>query len=342
MGQMVYRAGIIGCGKIGCLSLDDSKKTGIWTHAGVYAESARTELVAIADPQKTILDACRERWLVPNTYLDFKEMIEKENLDVVSICTPSNLHIEVLMKCIPHVRAVFCEKPISLSVEEGFAMVRACKDRVLAINHTRRWEHCYKLARQRVRSDSFGAVSGAHCWYSGGISNMGTHVFDTLRFLLGEAEWVWAAPARSDNTNDPNLSGAIGFGGGFVCTLTGTSTGERMIFEIDVVGANERLRICDNGRRAELSKYTPSRQYSGYKELGPAEIIYDGQDDLRLLSALEDILDCIDSNRQPSCSGLDGVKAVEMVAAFLIALERQCFVKLPLNADDQSRIIPVR
>jgi predicted dehydrogenase len=56
-------------------------------------------------------------------YTDYKEMIEKENLDVVTIATESGYHPQIAIYCMEHGKNVICEKPMALSIEDADRMI---------------------------------------------------------------------------------------------------------------------------------------------------------------------------------------------------------------------------
>ena len=82
-------------------------------------------------------------------YSSYEEMLQREELDIVSVCTHAPLHAPVTLAAAEAgVKAVFCEKAIATSLAEADAMVAACDERnvKLVINHTRRWDPYYETA----------------------------------------------------------------------------------------------------------------------------------------------------------------------------------------------------
>lgn len=338
---MTYSAAIVGCGRIGCFLDDDPKRRGIWTHAGAYAACPKTQLVALADVDAEARQAAARRWGVERVYADLESMLREEQLDILSICTPSNAHAAGVQAAVDAgVPAVWCEKPLTVTVEEADAVLKAASRCIVAVNHTRRWDQAYGTARGWLEAGRLGRLLAATAWYVNGVANIGSHLFDTLRFLLGEAEWVWAAPDRSREV-DPTLSGIVAFEGGGLCQVVGCS-GDFLLFEIDLVGTEGRLRVSENGRRVEAWVLEPSPRYSGYSELEPGRLLWEGEDDRRMLAALEDIVRCLDQGGEPRCTARDGLKAVEMIAGFLRSAETGERVELPLADVDRRRRIPVR
>jgi len=114
-----YRVGIIGLGRIAC-ELPDN-------HLKAYRECGRTELIATCDVKK------------PSKYAYYLLMVQKENLDIVSVCTPPETHKEIVCSIAPYVKAIYCEKPIAESLEDAQEMIDVCHacGTILQINHQR-------------------------------------------------------------------------------------------------------------------------------------------------------------------------------------------------------------
>ena len=267
-GQKPYRAAIIGCGRVGGTFDDDPLRTRIWTHAGAYLAHPRTELVAAADRNPEVLAAFGSRWGVPRLYRDARDLLVHEAVDILSICTWSDSHLEIaLLGAETGVKAIWCEKPIARSLAEAGQMLEGCRDLVLAVSHVRRWDTCYRRAKELLQQGAIGRVQGVTCAYSGGIFDMGTHLFDTLMYLVGAAEVVCARPSAANLSPDPSLSGDIVFQDDVLAHVVGWDSQTYEIFEIDILGTDGRLRMTNNGYRAELWGVGDSPRYSRVREL---------------------------------------------------------------------------
>lgn len=341
MSDVVYRAAIVGCGRVGCFFDDDRKRRGIWTHAGAYAACPRTELVALADLNPETLEKAGRRWGVKRIYPVLSALLKAESVEILSVCTPSNSHAEaVRAAAAAGARAVWCEKPMTVSLTEAQDLLEMENAPIIAVNHIRRWDHAYEVAREHLRKGRLGKLLGVTAWYTHGISNIGSHLLDILRFLLGEPSWIWAVPDRSEDP-DPTLSGAIGWEAGFSCQVVGCGR-DFLLFEIDLVGTEGRMRVSGNGSRVEVWRMEPSARYSDYREPGNATLLWEGEDERRMLSVVEEIVRCLEEGGSPRCSVKDGLKAIEMVSAFLQSARSGQRIDLPLVGDSRQMPIPVR
>lgn len=325
----VYQAAIVGCGRIGSRFAGDSRWRGVWTHAGAYRESHRTNLVALADIDERARTAAARQWDVARAYPTLTELLRAHRIDILSVCTPSHSHVALVREALAAgVSAVWCEKPLADDLPEARALVSDCEDKIVAVNHVRRWDGAYEAARRWLEAGRAGKLLAATAWYTDGVRNIGSHLFDTLRFLLGDAEWVWAAPDAA-GAADPTLSGVIGFGHGLLCHVVGCGSGT-LYFEVDVVGTDGRLRVSGNGTRVETWAVRQSAHYPR-REPGTPRVIWKGgpaRD--RLALALKDVVRCLDRGGRPRCTARDGFKALEIVTAFVQSAASGRRVELPL------------
>lgn len=127
---MTYRAGIIGSGGIAGLGIlgmhdrnDIGKKKFDASHAGGYLTADGVELVAIADPDEEKRKTFGDAWELSTDrlYENHRVMLEAENLDVVSVCTPTLLHSDHVVDAaeIGNPSVIWCEKPIALALQTG-------------------------------------------------------------------------------------------------------------------------------------------------------------------------------------------------------------------------------
>lgn len=101
-----YRVGVIGCGNIA------------QRHAKAYQSVPGFDLVAGAEPNAETAQVFQENFAIPAMYADPEEMLQKESLDVVSVCTWHGLHApQTLMAAAYGAKAVLCEKPMAVSLE---------------------------------------------------------------------------------------------------------------------------------------------------------------------------------------------------------------------------------
>lgn len=294
---MRYNCAVIGLGNIGFrLSLDPKRKE-TWSHVDAYKRCARTRLIGAVEVKDENARAFKNLNQDIPVYSSIKDLFDDHRVDIVSICVPTEDHFSVFTDVVGRgVRAVFCEKPLSCSVKESKKMVEAAIDKkvILAVNYTRRWQASYNLAKEMIGRGKIGKVTAAHAFYPDQIYNMGSHLFDTLLFLAA-FDPVSVSAAMVKHGADPALSGWIKCAEGIVVTFSATGKREDLVFEIDIVGREGRLRVLDNGSGIEWFLFKKSDRYSGYRELVPETLkMPDGND--RFVAAVSDIAGALGRN----------------------------------------------
>jgi predicted dehydrogenase len=323
--QPPYRAGIIGLGQIGNLFDEDPRRKEIWTHTGAYLALSDVVLAAGADSDEDRRRRFLYRGVTANAYVDYLAMLQSEKIHVLSICTPTALHHDMVLAGVrAGVRAIFCEKPLAATPEQAAEMVEVCQSAgvLLAVNHTRRWEPIYIRAKHLVEEGAIGRIEAIVGYYPGKVFTMGTHLFDLMRFFGGDVEWVCgqSSDPRISSDEEGSLSGQVQFRSGATgCIVSGWDRTNH-VFELDLVGSAGRLRLSGDGASLDLSRFKESPRYSGYRELAPdaetRRFSLDGQPQVsRLVTAMRDVIDCIGSGKQPACSGQDGLAAVDIASA---------------------------
>lgn len=331
------RAGVIGCGRIGCGFDDDPRRQYASTHARAYLRTEGVELAALCDSDEEKLCRYGEKFGVRSRYVDYREMLEREKLDVVSICTSSTSHLEIARAAVEAgVRGIFCEKPIAESLSAADEMIRLCAERdvTLMIGHQRRFDPMHQRLAQFVREEGIGRVQQGTCYYTAGVANTGTHLFDLLRLYLGDVAWVQGqiSASASPNAADPNIDGWLGFANGAVVAIQALDAAAYTIFEITLLGTKRRLRLSAHGSRVEFEEARPSERFSGYCELFPAAPPVESTSTQELLlCGVEHLIRCTDHREKPVSTGEDGRAALEIVCALSqSALECGRRIDLPL------------
>lgn len=324
----VYRSAIIGCGRIG-------SEFGKESHAGAYTDFNRTELIAVCDLDKNKLKASQKQWKVPSAYQDYEEMLEKENIDILSVCTLSQSHLAIIKKAVEHdIKAIYCEKPIAETLEEADQIIEFCKakDILLIINHQRRFNKFFRALRKSIQSGQFGNCQAATVYYTRGIANTGSHIFDLLRFLIGDAEWVWAdySKAKSSNESDPNLDGIVAFKNGAKAMLQACNDKNYLIIEFDLLMEKGRFRI---GSEVEYFKSAKSNNLLGLNMLLKDSLPFKEKlGTISLLDGIEHIVDCLEGKEEPLSTGEDGYAALELIVGFHKSAQNNgAKIKFPLK-----------
>jgi predicted dehydrogenase len=300
-----YKAAVVGLGQVGLLFDDDPKRTGVWTHCRAYERmAARFDLVAACDPEPTRRAKVEARFPALHAYAQFDDMLRNETLDVVSLCTPPELHLSQIEALAGKVRAIVCEKPLGGNGADAARVVERCTaaGTLLAINYYKRFDAAVPTAAQMIRSGRLGTIRSATALYAGPLEAVGSHAIDLLCFLLGPI-----ALNHAERTEDDRTLATFSFAGNGHAVLHQTGPREELIFELDIVGSKGRIRILDNCDRLEYKEFAASPRYSGYRELqdAVAPAIKAAE---RFVPLFEEVADCLDGRSATLTS--DGASAL--------------------------------
>lgn len=314
-----YRAAIIGCGRIASSFSKDPLRKGIITHAHAYLKHPRTLLACACDLDADKLREFGNLWKVNALYTDLRQMLAKEQIDILSICTPGSTHCSVLKVAAEFpIKAIFCEKPLAETVAEAGEMVRLCRDKgiILQVGHQRRFDPLHKELRKIILNGKMGAVQQANFFYTAGIKNTGSHMFDLLRYFLGDASWIesFYSKNKSQRDNDPNLDGLIKFRDGAIATFQGFDVNKYVIFELSCFLEKGKFVLKNSGFHVDFCKVGKSKFFSGYKQLLPARCnLKETYKRDFLYFAIDHLVACVRDRKESISSGEDGLKALSLI-----------------------------
>jgi predicted dehydrogenase len=356
--QKGYRAGVIGCGRMGSL-LDDELYDRVvqdesWrrrpcTFAGNLVEHPRTELVAGADTSSRRLSRFGEKWGVPALYADYEEMLAKESLDIVCIATHSAFHHPMTVAAArAGVKAIFCEKPLATSLSEADEMIRICEEcgAKLIVNHTAHFHPNLPYAKALLTGGKLGTLRLMCASFTHWIFHNGTHMFDLLTYFGGDPLFVYGH-LDGDATKDGDGSAYISFPDGIRAFA---DAGPKVAPSfVEVVGTDGILRISYDGNytfslllaaESAVAGYSPRLEAQPFPG-APVEALQRGPAQGRFVcpAAIDDLVRCLDENVDSSSNGHQARQALEIsVGVFESHRRGGALVQLP-NAE-RSLSIP--
>lgn len=210
------KVGIIGTGNIS------------HCHIGGYkALPDLCEVVAVCDIDEEKVKAYAASYGVPRHYTDYNEMLEKEKLDAVSVCTWNAEHKNATIAALRSGANVICEKPMAMNAEEALEMEKTAKEcgKLLMIAFVRRFGNDADILKRFIDAGSLGDIYYAKAtylrrngcpggWfgdkrYSGGgpLIDLGVHVIDLVRYLAGCPKPVAAYGVTYNNLGMNRASG---------------------------------------------------------------------------------------------------------------------------------------
>lgn len=205
----MFNVGLIGAGVMGR------------THLSAYSHLSNAKVVAICDSNYKKAKKLVDTKL--NVVTDYNELLQDPEIDVVDICLPTYLHKDIVLAAAKAGKHVFCEKPLALSLDDGYAMIKACRDAnvKLGVGHVVRFFPEYYRLRDVLKSGKIGEAKVVRTsrggsfplrkednWYgdytkSGGpIVDLVIHDFDFLLWLFGPISRVFAKSVKGQENFD--------------------------------------------------------------------------------------------------------------------------------------------
>ncbi|MBM3935013.1 MAG: Gfo/Idh/MocA family oxidoreductase [SAR202 cluster bacterium] len=191
------RVAIIGGGRIGGLLEDETPPNRFRKphgHFAAYQTVPDVQVVAVAQRSPERAEMFKKRWGISNVYTDYRQMIEKERPDIVSVTTQAIYKAEIIVHAAEHgVKGIFAEKALCCSLEEADRIYAALKKNKVAFNYgaERRQHDGYQRLREAIAKGDIGEPKYAFCFWLSDLMKHHSHSLDTISFLLGDPKPVW-------------------------------------------------------------------------------------------------------------------------------------------------------
>lgn len=333
-----YRVGIIG-----------HTGRGNYGHGidAVWSAFPQAEVAAVADPDADGRAKAQARAGAKNAYADYREMLDKEKLDIVSIC-PRHLdqRAEMTVAAAQAGCHMFHEKAFAATLPEADRMVAAIRKagvKVQLAHQMRRSPFTIK-AGQMIEAGEIGEIQelrgrGKEDSRAGGedLVVLGSHIFDMMRHFLGDPEWVFSHVTTGgeelgfNHMGKPRepvgpiagrqMAAMFSFGRGVHGYFASKQCSETHIwrFGTHIYGSKGVIflpnAVYPNGAQAYILRsaaWVPDERHE-WEPIEPEHRSFGGG---RYITAnalmVEDLLDAIEKDREPVCSERAGRWTVEM------------------------------
>jgi UDP-N-acetyl-2-amino-2-deoxyglucuronate dehydrogenase len=332
-------------------------------HIAAYlAFSKRCKIVALVDiyPEKARAKA-KEYNLNAEIYDSHKALLEREDIHLVSICTPPYTHAEIAIDFLKAKKNTIVEKPMASSLEECDAIIKSAEEsgKKLSVIAQNRFRTPIMNLKKTLDKGLIGDVVHAqvdsfwwrgHCYYDlwwrgtwekegGGCTlNHAVHHIDMLSWIMGIPKEITAVMSNTshDNAEIEDLSVAIlKYDNGALGQITSS-----------VVHHGEEQQLIFQGKNARISApwkvYASKSKGNGFPERDTEleERIQKFHDSLPEVvhtaheGQIDDVLSAIEGDTEPLIKGVDGRKTLEIITAIYIAGSTEQTVKLPIPKDD--------
>ena len=348
----MIRVAIIGTGNISA------------AHINAYlAFPERCQIVALCDIYPDKASEKKEKYkLEADVVDDHVKLLDREDIDLVSICTPPFCHAQIAVNFLRAGKNVIVEKPMAASLEECDQMIAASKEsgKTLAVIAQNRFKDPVMRLKSVLDSGMIGRVLHAqidsfwwrgHCYYDlwwrglwekegGGCTlNHAVHHIDMLGWMLGKPERVQAllSNAAHDNAEVEDISiAALQYSKGAVAQVTSS-----------VIHHGEEQQVIFQGEKARISApwkvYASTSLDNGFpvenKELEKElEEYYNSFPELKHTGhegEIDNVLTALETGVQPLITGEDGRLTIELITAIYKAGFEHRTVEFPITEQDE-------
>jgi predicted dehydrogenase len=336
----MYRVAVIGCGRggegIGGHSIG-------YAHAQTYQAHPGCQIVGAADISEENLRRFAQTFEVPCATLDYREMLATARPEIVSIAVYAGLHRQMVEACVEAgVRAIWCEKPFALAMDDGRAMVEVCEwsGVRLVVNHQRRYLHAFREAKRLLEEGRIGQLvqylAAIPDW---DLMEWGTHWLDMYRFFSNDqpVRWVMGQVRCTGEKRgyghvmEEHSLAYICFGDGTRGVLDG-GVGLNGEFAMRLVGTEGLIDLYHDGRLSVLNG-------DGWGEVATRSTLHAAKPGYEAespwLAVLNALIDWLEGGREPEVAGTNALRTTELyLAAYESALQRDR-VDLPMGEQAQ-------
>ncbi len=328
---------------------------------GYLAYPDQCQIVALCDivPEKAHQKA-KTFNLTCDVVADYHELLEREDIDLIDVCTPPYVHAQISIDALDHGKHVVCEKPMAASLEECDAVLVAAKrsGKVFSPIAQNRFRRPIAAFKDLLDSGEAGALRHfsvdslwwrGHCYYDmwwrgtwekegGGCTlNHAVHHIDMLGWMLGLPEEVTSVMtnAAHDNAEVEDLSVSVMRYKNMLATVTASVVhhGERQGLQ---------AQCADAGFSVPFSVHASKSKGNGFPQNDPdlenrirerferfPPLAHEGH-----TGQIGNVLSAIEQNNAPAITGDDGRRTIEIITAIYKAGTTCQPVTLPLRPDD--------
>ncbi len=279
---------------------------------------------AVSDQLEKNLEFCRDRYGVKTLSHDYREVLEDDDIVAVNVCLPNSLHFMACKEALEAGKHVLVEKPITLTVADGRALVDLAEEKnlTLSVGHIYRFNNALQEVRRLMSQNFFGRTFMMNlAWMNleplypdrDVIVDLAPHYFDIVNFIFDawpvRITCVGKAYRRKELEETAYIASEMPSGAIAHATLSWLAP--RKVREIELIGENRSALIDAVGQEVMIYE-------SGYTyKLG---IERNNTIRTELVHFLQSIGDPLTETRN---SGTIGVRTVEMIERTKESLQGQ-------------------
>lgn len=299
---MTYKVALIGLGNIGYKFGKDASSNSSLSHYSAYDSNPSTQVIAGYTPDEMELNSFENATGIKG-YRDLNKLFEIKP-DIVSICSPTENHIENLELCLNNnIPMIWLEKPIASKIDSINSLRQNLKSMKqppkILVNFFRRYHSGYIKLRRLIKNKTFGELTYININYSKGLLNNGLHMLDMIPFLFNVSSYEVIWKERISERENPSF--ILEADSGLKIYVHGTNTDYHNI-DITVTTQSAKLSIIHGGMTVRVEKSREHELFPGFYRLSDSddESLGSGGFMNAFDLALTDLIDCYEKNSSPN------------------------------------------
>lgn len=335
MAKQQIKIGLIGAGRIGRVHAET-----------ISYRIPQAQITMVSDVKVQAARELAEDFNIPKFTESYKEILNNKEIEAVLICSSTDTHAQIIQEAAAAKKHIFCEKPVDLNI----AKIKECMTAVekagvkFQVGFNRRFDPNFKKIADMVKAEKIGVphlvkITSrdpnppplSYVKVSGGIFlDMTIHDLDMARYIINEE--VEEVFAYGQNLIDADIKAAgdydtaivtLKYKSGALCTIDNSRKA--------VYGYDQRLEVFGSrGCLNATNNHTTNVQHwdaEAQKGELPLFFFLERYTD-SYIGEMKEFVDCIVNNKQPSVSGVDGLKSVILGLAAMKSIKEGRSVKV--------------
>lgn len=323
-----------------------------------YQQNPFARVTAISDVNEERAREIAKKFDIPAYYTDYKEMVDKEQLDMASIATPDFLHKEPVCYCFEKGLHVFLEKPVATNMDDCNAIAEAAKKsgKKFMTDYFMRFIPQFRDAKEAMENGELGEIVQGYAriddaisvptkmlrWSKGSspIFFIMIHNIDAVRWIVGkEVVEVYAkqqnkALKAMDIDTPDSVQALVTFEGGatvmfdsnWILPRTFDGLNDQFVRLVGTKGT-AYINITYQGLRVFKPEFEGDFEHSNRATVY-VNPMFDGRTTGCVERAVGHFIDCIRNNTQPAITMQDAIEPTRIACAIQQSLESGAPVKL--------------
>jgi len=322
------------------------------------SDADMANLVAVTSRREERAREFASKWGLRDWYTDYREMLEKADIEAVIISTPHHLHYSMVLESVKSGKNVLVDKPMAVSLKEADEMIEEARRKgvKLGVNFQSRFDPTFRKVKEAVEEQRFGRLilgEAAVKWFrtqeyydkspwrgswntegGGALINQAIHTIDLLVWIMGPPRYLWGqidTVGHKIEVEDLAVA-AIRFENGALGIIEGSTA----IYP----GLPTRLKVHGTEGTAIVEGEVLKR----WSIIGEEEIVSEeakeglkswARPDLapatNHASLIKDFVQAIIDDRAPYVNGVEGRKSLEVIMAIYRSGRNRRMIEFPLK-----------